>query len=75
MKAEAKAGELHLAHIGSKGVDYAFDATKTPSTWAREHSSQYIEQYNIQLQKFGQGNFYEQSVDGIVDVYAQQLSS
>jgi hypothetical protein len=39
MKAEAEAGELHLAHTGSKGVEYAFAATKTPSTWKREHSS------------------------------------
>jgi hypothetical protein len=39
MKAEAEAGELHLAHTGSKGVEYAFAATKTPSTYAHEHNS------------------------------------
>jgi hypothetical protein len=49
MKVVAEAGDLHLEHTGSKGVEYAFTTTKKPSTWAREHSSQYIEQYNIQL--------------------------
>ena len=49
MEAKAEARELHLAHTGSKGVEYAFTATKTPSTWACEHISYYIEQHNIQL--------------------------
>jgi hypothetical protein len=31
MKEEAEEGEFHLAHAGSKGVEYAFTATKTPS--------------------------------------------
>jgi hypothetical protein len=39
MKAKAEVGELHLAHTGSKRVEYAFAATKTPSTRARHHSS------------------------------------
>jgi hypothetical protein len=39
MKAEIEARELHLAHRGSKGAEYAFVATKTPSTCARDHSS------------------------------------
>jgi hypothetical protein len=39
MKAEAEAGELRLEHTGSKGVEYTFIATKTPSTWARENIS------------------------------------
>jgi hypothetical protein len=37
IKAKEEAGELHFTHTGSKGVEYAFDATKTPSTWKREH--------------------------------------
>ena len=49
IKAEAEAGDLHFPHTGSKGVEYAFAATKTPSTWKHEHRNQYIEQYNIQL--------------------------
>jgi hypothetical protein len=32
IKAEVEAGEFHFAHTGSKGVEYAFAATKTPST-------------------------------------------
>jgi hypothetical protein len=39
MKAETEAGELHLEHTSSKEVEYAFAATKTPSTWAHEHNS------------------------------------
>jgi hypothetical protein len=39
MKTEAEAREFHLAHTGSKGVEYTFAATKTPSSCAREHSS------------------------------------
>jgi hypothetical protein len=34
---EEEAGELHFAHTGSKGVDYAFAATKPPSVWKCEH--------------------------------------
>jgi hypothetical protein len=32
IKAEAKEGEFHFAHTGSKGVKYTLAATKTPST-------------------------------------------
>jgi hypothetical protein len=38
MKEEVEEGEFHLAHTGSKGIEYAFAATKTPSTWAHEHN-------------------------------------
>jgi hypothetical protein len=39
IKVEAKAGELHFAHTGSKGVEYAFAATRTPSTWELENKN------------------------------------
>jgi hypothetical protein len=37
IKAEAEEGEFYFSHTGSKGAEYAFAATKTPSTWKREH--------------------------------------
>ena len=37
IKAEEEARDLHFAHIGSKGVEYAFTATKTLSTLKHEH--------------------------------------
>jgi hypothetical protein len=37
IKAKVEIGELHFTHTGSKGVEYAFDATKTPSTWEHQH--------------------------------------
>jgi hypothetical protein len=37
IKEEAKEGELHFTHIGSKGAEYTFAVTKTPSNWEHEH--------------------------------------